>query len=36
VLIGAFNRIQVWSDASAPAEREAFEKFADAARELGF
>ena len=36
VLIGAFNRIQVWSEASAPAEQEAFDKFADAARELGF
>ncbi len=36
VLIGAFNRIQVWSDTAAPAEHEAFDKFADAARELGF
>lgn len=35
-LIGAFNRIQVWAEESAPAEQEAFEKFADAAREIGF
>ena len=36
VLIGAFNRIQVWSMENAPAEKDAFESFAEAARELGF
>jgi MraZ protein len=36
VLIGAFTRIQVWAEAHAPAEQEAFEKFAAAARDFGF
>jgi len=36
VLIGAFNRVQVWAEDQAPADAEAFEKFADAAREFGF
>ena len=36
VLVGAFNRVQVWANDQAPADDEAFDKFADAAREFGF
>ena len=36
VLIGAFNRVQVWAKDHAPDEEVAFENFADAAKDFGF
>jgi len=36
LLLGAFNRVQVWAQDQAPAEEDAFEKFADAAKDFGF